>query len=112
MTIGAYILVLLAYHGFESSDISSSKIINKSESERCSLSRAKSEIIDICRSNDFKYFVTLTINSQSCDRFSLESSQEKLHKLLKEYQRRCNRNNLSFKYIMSLVRKQVKRPWK
>lgn len=73
---------------------------SSSESERCSLSRAKSEIIDICRSNEFAYFVTLTVSSNSCDRFSLSDCQDKLLSLLKEYQRRSKREQLSFKYII------------
>lgn len=75
-------------------------VFNKEESIRCSLSRAKSEIIDIARSNDWEYFVTLTLSSSSCDRFSLEHCQELLHKSLKEYKRRCSRISLDFKYIV------------
>lgn len=76
------------------------KEIDKAESERCSLSRAKREIIEISRCNDFKYFVTITISSAHCDRFHLEECQNLLHNNLKEYHRRCKRHNLDFKYLI------------
>lgn len=84
----------------ENKENNKKSISSSCEAERCSLSRAKSEIIDIARSNDWSYFTTMTVSSSSCDRFSLEHCQELLHKSLKEYQRRCRRFNLNFKYLV------------
>ena len=66
---------------------------------RISLSRSKRNVREIAICNDFKYFVTLTINSAKCDRYSLEEVQDLMHKSFKEYQRRCKRFNLFFKYL-------------
>ena len=74
---------------------------DKDEIERISLSRTKREIKDICLSNNFQYFVTLTINSAKCDRFSLEDSQQKLRRLLKTYAQKIKRNGQEkFNYIL------------
>lgn len=73
----------------------------KNEIERISLSRTKREIKDICLSNNFRYFVTLTINSQKCDRYNIEESQNKLKRLLKTYAQKIKRNGQEkFNYIL------------
>lgn len=66
------------------------------ESSRCSLSRTKRNIREICLSNDFEYFVTLTINSQNADRFSLDSVQDLLKNKLHSY--KTNKSD-SLRYI-------------
>lgn len=68
---------------------------NSEEVKRCSLSRTKRNIRELALCNNFEYFVTLTVNSEMCDRFSLDSTQEKLKKILKK----IRRNNKNFRYI-------------
>lgn len=56
--------------GFE--EINKKNILsNEEEVERVSLSRTKRNIKEIALCNNFEYFVTITINSKSCDRYSL-----------------------------------------
>jgi len=77
------------------------RFTNKEECERISRSRAKRNIKEICLCNDFKYFVTLTINSDNADRFSLEECQKLLKRLLKNYAKKFKYNtNIDFKYII------------
>ena len=68
---------------------------NSDEVQRCSLSRTKRMIREIALCNDFKYFVTLTVDSQMADRYSLDDVQNKLKKILKKIKRNYN----NFKYI-------------
>ena len=68
---------------------------NSDEVKRCSLSRTKRNIREISLCNDFNYFVTLTINSDMCDRYSLDIVQDKLKKILKK----IKRNNKDFRYL-------------
>lgn len=68
---------------------------DKSESLRTSLSRTKKNIRELCLCNEFEYFCTWTVNSKLCDRFSLQSTQDLMHKTLKSYKRK----NPSFKFI-------------
>lgn len=61
-------------------------ILNKStkeEVERVDLSRSRRMIRELALCNNFEYFATLTINSSSCDRFSLTECQERLRRKLK-----------------------------
>lgn len=58
------------------------------EIERISLSRTKKNIKEIALCNNFEYFVTFTVNSLTCDRFSLIECQNKLKELLKAYKRK------------------------
>lgn len=64
-------------------------------SEICSLSRSKRMIREYALCNDFKYFLTCTVNSQLCDRFSLSATQEKMRKIMKSIKRK----NSDFKYL-------------
>ena len=85
--------------GFESlTKLSKNSILktDKAELERISLSRTKRNIFEICMSNDFEYFVTLTISPKFCIRNDLEQVQMELKKLLKAYKRKNN----SFGYIL------------
>lgn len=69
--------------------------VDKEEVERISLSRTRRNIRELALSNDFEYFATLTINSSSCDRFSLTECQSKLRtklQTLKKY-------NKNFAYL-------------
>lgn len=56
-----------------------------SDSFRCSRSRSRRKIREYALCNNFEYFVTITVNSEKCDRFSLTECQEllrsKLHSL-------------------------------
>ena len=65
------------------------------EKERISLSRTKRNIREIALCNDWEFFATWTINSLNADRFSLQATQDLMHKSLKAYQRK----NKDFKYI-------------
>lgn len=67
----------------------------KEEVERVSLSRTRRNIRELAFSNNFEYFATLTINSSSCDRFSLTECQERLRNRLKALKRK----NKDFGYI-------------
>ena len=53
-------------------NIPQKQVTNEKEIERISLSRTKRKIKEICLCNNFKYFVTLTIDSKNADRFSLQ----------------------------------------
>ena len=68
---------------------------DKSEIERIDLSRTRKNIRELALSNNFEYFATLTINSNSCDRFSLSACQERLRNRLKALKRK----NKDFAYI-------------
>ena len=68
---------------------------NSDNVKNASLSRTKRNIREICLCNDFSYFATLTINSQMCDRYSLNDVQDRLKKTLKKLKRKYN----DFKYI-------------
>lgn len=68
---------------------------NSDEVKRVSLSRTKRNIREIALCNDFEYFVTLTIDSEKCDRYSLDIVQDNLKKLLKK----IKRTNKDFRYI-------------
>lgn len=60
----------------------------KEEVERISLSRTKRHISDICLSNNFNYFVTLTVSDKNCNRFDIDECEALLRKLLKSYKRK------------------------
>lgn len=67
----------------------------KDEIEHASLSRSRRMIRELALCNAFEYFATLTINSTSCDRFSLTECQERLRNRLKA----LKRINKDFAYI-------------
>lgn len=45
--------------------------------------RARSEVFDLCRSNSFDYFVTLTIDPSKCDSYDYNSSVQEVRKFTK-----------------------------
>lgn len=67
------------------------------ETERVDLIRTKRNIREICLCNNFTHFFTLTINSNYCDRFSLDECQKKLKYIIKE---KIRRKNKDFAYII------------
>lgn len=69
---------------------------DKDEISRVSLSRTKRIIKEICLCNSFTHFATLTVNSELCDRFSLQACQDKLKYIIQE---RIRRKNKDFAYI-------------
>lgn len=69
---------------------------SKDEIEEQNISRSKRTIRELCLCNNFEYFVTLTLNSENADRFSLDSCQNKLRETLKAYKRK----NKEFAYII------------
>lgn len=66
-----------------------------SEIDRISISRSRRMIREYSLCNDFKYFFTSTVNSQFCDRFSLDNTQEKIRKIMKSIKRK----NKDFIYL-------------
>ena len=68
---------------------------DKNDVEICSLSRTKRYIRELALSNNFEYFVTITVNSKNADRFSLDECQE----LLKKKFKKLKRINKNFAYI-------------
>lgn len=80
--------------GFES-DKKKNNLDKTEEIERVSLSRTKKSIREIAFCNDFNFFATFTINSEVCDRYSLDACQNELKKMLKAYKRK----NPNFKYL-------------
>lgn len=68
----------------------------KEEIDRVSISRTRRNIRELALCNDFEYFVTLTIDCQKCDRYSLDECQELLRKTLKAYKRK----NKNFAYLL------------
>ena len=81
-------------------DIPQLKETYQKEIDRVSLSRTKRNIKEICLCNDFKYFVTLTINSKNADRFSLQECQDNLKRLIHNYSMRFRRKKIKFHYIL------------
>lgn len=69
---------------------------DEEELQRQSLSRTKRNIKELALCNSFTHFVTITINSQFCDRFSLQACQDKLKYIIKE---RIRRKNKDFAYL-------------
>lgn len=65
-------------------------ITTKEEVERISLSRTKKNIKEIALCNNFEYFVTFTVSSINCNRFSLSDCQNSLKSILKSYKRKYN----------------------
>lgn len=70
--------------------------VNSEESKRCSLSRTKRNIRELALCNSFEYFCTFTVNSQMCDRYSLNDVQDKLKKTL----HKIKRKNKDFGYLI------------
>lgn len=70
---------------------------NDEETERVSLSRTRRNIRELSLCNDFEYFTTFTINSNSCDRFNLTECQTLLRKKLKALKRK--NNNFAYLFI-------------
>lgn len=69
---------------------------NSDENKRIAKSRAIRTIKEYAMCNDFEYFITLTVSSSSCDRFSLDECQSKMKKMFKAYKRK----NKNFAYLI------------
>lgn len=65
-------------------------ITGNTESDICSLSRAKRMIREYSLCNDFKYFFTSTVNSEMADRYSLSECQKNIRKIMKAIKRKNN----------------------
>lgn len=75
------------------------KEFQKNESLRTAMSRSRRAVREYIASNNFKYFVTLTINSANADRYSLQECQNLLKKLIHNYSRQLkysNKENLQY----------------
>lgn len=70
-------------------------ITDDEELDRISISRAKRRIRQYSKCNNFEYFITVTINSANCNRYSLSDCQKLLRKTLKFYKRK----NSDFAYL-------------
>ena len=70
--------------------------VNCEEVQKCSLSRTKRNIRELALCNDFEYFATFTVNSEKCDRYSLNDVQKKLKKVL----HKIKRNNKDFAFLI------------
>lgn len=70
--------------------------VNSAEVKRCSLSRTRRNVRELALCNDFEYFCTFTVNSEMCDRYSLDDVQERITKIFK----RIKRNNSQFAYLI------------
>lgn len=62
--------------------------------EKYNVKHARQMVYDICRSNDWNWFVTLTLDPSKCDSYDFDSSYREVKKFLKW----CTINGL--KYIM------------
>lgn len=75
--------------GFEPCEKTNKKNITSSEEvTRVSVSRSRRNIRELALCNDFEYFCTFTINSNSCDRYSVDDCQKNLRKILKAFKRK------------------------
>ena len=70
--------------------------VNSEEIQRQSLSRTKRNIRELALCNNFEYFATFTVNSEKCDRYSLNDVQDKLKKVL----HKIKRNNKNFAFLI------------
>lgn len=70
--------------------------VNSEEVQKSSLSRTKRNIRELALCNDFEYFATFTVNSEKCDRYSLNDVQDKLKKVL----HKIKRNNKDFAFLI------------
>lgn len=52
------------------------------EKMQASLSRTKRIVFDYAKCNEWEYWVTLTIDSQKCDRYNLREIYERMHKMI------------------------------
>lgn len=75
------------------------KHAEKHEVDRISLSRTKKNIRELAFCNDFKYFATITVSSERCDRYSLDDCQNLLKKKFRYCQDLARRDGLKFKYL-------------
>lgn len=75
--------------------------VSSISSEASSLSRSKRTIRDLVLTNDFDYFITLTVNSKFCDRYSLSDTQDKVRYYMRLMKLRSLSydKNLKFKYL-------------
>lgn len=75
------------------------KHAEKHEVDRISLSRTKKNIRELALCNDFKYFATITVSSERCDRYSLDDCQNLLKKKFRYCQDLARKDGLKFKYL-------------
>lgn len=71
------------------------KVTSEEELQRISLSRTKRNIQEICLCNDFEFFITITVSSKNCDRFSLQVVQDRMKKQFYKLKRKYK----EFKFI-------------
>ncbi|MCR1868961.1 rolling circle replication-associated protein [Longicatena caecimuris] len=64
------------------------------------IAKTRNKIFDIARSNDFNYFVTLTFNSECCDRYSFSACSSKVRKYLNNFRSLHKDTCPNFKYLL------------
>lgn len=64
------------------------------------IAKTRNKIFDIARSNDFNYFITLTYNSQSCDRYSFSDCSSKIRKFMNNFKNEHKFDCPNFKYLL------------
>lgn len=89
-------VVCLSEHSKHNSKIIDDNFISLDNSLQCAISRSKRMVREYALCNNFQYFVTLTVASANCDRFSLTSCEELIRKILKQYKRK----NKDFIYLL------------
>ena len=70
--------------------------VNSEEIKRQSLSRTKRNIRELALCNDFEYFATFTVNSEKCDRYTLNDVQNQIKKIL----HKIKRKNKEFAFLI------------
>lgn len=70
--------------------------LNSEEVQRCSLSRTKRNIRELALCNNFEYFATFTVNSEKCDRYTLNNVQDEIKKIL----HKIKRKNKDFAFLI------------
>lgn len=70
--------------------------VNSEEIKRQSLSRTKRNIRELALCNNFEYFATFTVNSEKCDRYTLNNVQDKIKKIL----HKIKRKNKDFAFLI------------
>lgn len=70
--------------------------VNSDEVQRCSLSRTKKNIRELALCNNFEYFATFTVNSDKCDRYTLNDVQDTIKKIL----HKIKRTNKEFAFLI------------
>lgn len=64
------------------------------------IQRAKNNIFDIAISNQWNYFITLTYNSEKCDRYSFQDTSKKVRVFMNNFKRLHKVDCPNFRYLI------------